>query len=490
MNNIFIEFLKSLKPSELDNFTDFINSPFFNKNKNISKLTSELLKFYPEFENKNLTDEKIYFKISGKKEFNKKIFNNLISEANKISSDFYKLVPFLKNDLSNDFNLLREYNNRKLDSRYHKLKSEIDNKISSEDVNINFFREKLSLAKNQVEFLIYRTEYKNIIENLYSRSDYLIYDFVLKLFYDYQEMITFSNLRNEEFKDSLTYKVIDSLNFEEILKNFDKKNHTDDFEKNYFQMYYFFIKALKNLNDDESYFNFKNLLIKLIDRFNYTEKNANLLRLNNLIVYKINFENKISLVAEELEVYKLMLKFGTYNYGSAKKNFRIITFRNIILVCFEIKDKTFLKHFLDKYTSEVSDEYRDDMYNYGMLYLEFLNGNFNKSLEHINKVNYSHFLFKTDIRTISLMTHYELGNYETAFSLVDSFSKFLERNDEVNDYIFEVNKEFLKYFTDVLKIKTGKDNTDSDFLLNKISQRYSKENLWLAEKIKEIKNGD
>lgn len=492
MNNILIEFLKSLKENELPQFSDFINSPFFNKNKNITKLISELLNFYPEFENKNLTEEKLYTKVTGKKDYNKKIFNNLISEANKISTGFYKLIPYIKNDLTNDFSMLREFNNRKLDSRYLKLRDEIENKISSADININYFRDKLNLSKNEVEFLINRTEYKQIIEKLSSRSNHLIYDFVLKLIYDYQEMITFTNLRNKEFNNSLTYHLIENINFDKIIESFNSSSgeNQNSFDKNYLIMYVFFVKALLNLNDDEPYFKYKSLLLSLIDKFNHVEKNANLLRLNNLIVYKINFENKISLVEEELNVYKLMLEYGTYNYGSAKKNFRIITFRNIILVSFEIKDKNFLEYFLNKYTEEVSEQYREDMYHYGMLFLEFLNQNYESSLEHLNKVNYSHFLFKTDLRSISLMIHYELGNYETAFSLIDSFSKFLERSDEVNDFLVEVNREFIKYFSELIKYKTGDLNIDLGYLESKISDRYSKENIWLSEKISEINNGD
>ncbi len=55
-----IQVLKTLSEEELKQFSDFLRSPFHNKNRSLIKLFDVLKKYHPEYEVEN---EKVYSKV-------------------------------------------------------------------------------------------------------------------------------------------------------------------------------------------------------------------------------------------------------------------------------------------------------------------------------------------------------------------------------------------------------------------------------------------
>ena len=70
--------LKTLNQKEFRKFGEFVQSPYFNKNKHVIALFEAISAYYPEFENRNFTAEKIYLKTFKGVKFDNAKFKNYI----------------------------------------------------------------------------------------------------------------------------------------------------------------------------------------------------------------------------------------------------------------------------------------------------------------------------------------------------------------------------------------------------------------------------
>ncbi len=67
MKHKALSIIRKFSEPELKKFTRYINSPYFNRSTTIVRLYSELIKYYPLFEDTGLTKKNIFFKISPQK---------------------------------------------------------------------------------------------------------------------------------------------------------------------------------------------------------------------------------------------------------------------------------------------------------------------------------------------------------------------------------------------------------------------------------------
>ena len=99
--------LKSFSRDEIKSFDKFISSPFFNNGRNYIPFFTELKKFYPDFDNKNLNAEFIYKKLYPGKNFNKQVMWNYVSQLEKLALEFL-IHNSLKQNRSERFFLISE----------------------------------------------------------------------------------------------------------------------------------------------------------------------------------------------------------------------------------------------------------------------------------------------------------------------------------------------------------------------------------------------
>ncbi|MEM0991673.1 MAG: hypothetical protein AAGI49_01490 [Bacteroidota bacterium] len=77
----FVQILKTFSEAELKAFRLWLRSPWCNSNKNLVTLLASLRKYYPDFDNDELTKELLFKKILPKGKFSDRRMNNLLSEA-------------------------------------------------------------------------------------------------------------------------------------------------------------------------------------------------------------------------------------------------------------------------------------------------------------------------------------------------------------------------------------------------------------------------
>ncbi len=100
-----IEIISTFSKEDLDLFSDFLKSPYFNKIKNAVKLYTEIKRYAPGFDNENIDKEKLWKKIFPGKEYNYGTMKNLIHEFTRLAEKFVTNEIYKKNEIQEFSNL-------------------------------------------------------------------------------------------------------------------------------------------------------------------------------------------------------------------------------------------------------------------------------------------------------------------------------------------------------------------------------------------------
>lgn len=475
-----IEILKTLSSAEIKSFRDFINSPFHNKNKNVIKLFAALKPFYPEFSSPQLTKENIYKKIYPGKTYNDLVLRILISDLLTLIENFLITVNLGKNKNESKKFLIREFTERKL---YNFLKKEVNDALDNGLFDPDQLLDKMFISSRRSQYLMLTDSQKGNDANLTDIGKYLITYFLIKIPSIHYDLSIHKDLYNA----SPDYDFIETL-----IEDFDLDGYIDYLDKNNFEyidiikLYYFLYSAKKDINNDDHYFAFKKHLNKEINKFNESEQYNLFVKLESLAIEKIEMGKK-DFYNELFEIYSLMTKKNILS--DSKTNFiPLELFRNIVFTGTALKKYRWTKNFINNFIERVSPELRENTYNHSLAHLYFQTKEFTKSLEHLNSVKYDLFVYKADVKILAMRNYYELSAFEPAFSMIDSFKKFVHNNKNVSPLFRKRYDSFINHYHKLLK--AGSDSNavkldDIEYDLKNDELVYNRN--WFLEKIDDLR---
>ena len=109
--------------------------------------------------------------------------------------------------------------------------------------------------------------------------------------------------------------------------------------------------------------------------------------------------------------------------------------------------------YLEKFKHKLKPEVRESNYNFSMAILSFYGKQYEQALEFLSIVKYEDYYFKYQLDSLLLKIYYELGNIESAYSLIDSNSHYVANNPNIPDSIRIYFKNFLIYYRKLLTLK-------------------------------------
>ncbi|MDQ3020291.1 MAG: hypothetical protein M3R36_06945 [Bacteroidota bacterium] len=145
-----------------------------------------------------------------------------------------------------------------------------------------------------------------------------------------------------------------------------------------------------------------------------------------------------------------MLANNLYTHSDTEY-FQINLFRNIIYAAVVLKKFNWAENFVKGHLNKLMPDYRDEVYHFAYSMIYFEKREFSKALDEISKVRYDFFVFKFDVRLYTLKIYYEMNSFESAISLIDTFTHFLSNNKsapgklqekffKISEIVTEVNK--------------------------------------------------
>ncbi|HWA05518.1 MAG TPA: hypothetical protein VG961_03145 [Ignavibacteria bacterium] len=471
-----ITLLSTFSRQEIYRFEEFVNSPYFNKNRNVINLCKALLPYWPGFDLAELTEENIFKLIYPNEKFEYFKIKNVISDLYALASEFLKISISQSRHLDGEINLLNALHDRRLDNLYaqreKKIKKQLlDSEIKDED---NYLRQ-------------YQLERVNIAHYKFSGSSY-----------------SFNSIQTE-FDSFLQYSLTGLLRlYSKMLHN---KNHGNiHFDMKMFDNVWQYAKEMDFSNNPSC------LIYKQIISLELSKSETDyrkLLEIKEKYRENIPPEEFYYILQEQNSYAAYRLKLGDENYyierfrafrEMVEKKFMdtgYLIFPNVISVytsaCMA-NEYEWAEEFLKKAQSGISPkEEKLNTINYCKAYLAFRQKDFGKALQLFSKTNFKLYLMKVMVKSYSARIYYEQNLYEQTISAVDTFRHFLKTEQMMAEDQKSAHYEFLRNLAELSRLKlegiNKKTSVDLGILKKQIKQMSANPlgaKNWLIEKASEL----
>jgi len=476
-----VKILVTFSKEEWKEFEKFAASPYFNKGRNYIPFLKFLKKFYPKFDSEKLTRENVYKILYPGRKYKDYVIFSMTSGLYHLAEEF--LIQ--KNDEGNLFkkeiSLLNQLSLRNIDGIHNKRYTEIDNRLHNQKAGQEIFGLFGELKTHNIQHLMKSNYEKYLKENIPTRADYFIFNFIFLLLNEVRDLIVLKNNYNIETEKDLSMQLFNSTDFKKIIVYAD----THYPEKSPL------IKTIVNcyiasITTEDLYFTAKEELMKNYDLF---EKN--LLRQLFLIMEggcatRLKAGNRLY-VKEWHELNRLCVEKKLHIYET--QNFiHPMTAHNMLNIAFWNKEIKWIDLFINEHQNEFPHEFRNYLTTIGHVYLHILRKEYDYALKLLTTIDDSLIAFKIRVRTLQLIMYYELNEYELALNGLDSFKHFVSNNKEK----FSQSEKsgiikFLSIYEQLLKFRFGNIEISVKKLNKRIMEEIPSQSFdWLLEKTAEL----
>ncbi|HEY3251901.1 MAG TPA: hypothetical protein VGK25_12390 [Ignavibacteria bacterium] len=479
-----ISIFRKFDPKEIKEFSEFIRSPFFNKNFNVIRLYEYIKKLYPDFNEEKLEKKYVYKRLFGKGAYNDGFMRTVIFNLGQLAEEYLKYLNFKKTPAKGDVCLLDELSIRKIDKVFLKNYDEVKKQLDCSKYKTDEFYFFKSELDKLLEDFVYITRYKNknledfTVEIFKDVVDHLTHFYLIRILRHYRFLLAKQVFISVDVDFGLVELIID------YLKNKQPSYINDPVIKLHLNE----ILLLKE-SKEEYYNELKKLLIdgqSLLD----VDQRYSLHNILHIYCNKQTYLGNRDFVKERFDLYKIALKQGIYK-GSEDRYFDGILFGNVLLTALKIGEIDWAEGFVENYSNELSPENREGFVNYALSRIKFSKGEFNQSLQILNRIkSFNYIQYKIAIRDLMMLNYYELSLFSQAYSFLDSHRHFLNKNKNYfSGERYEREANFMKFYTRALKLKE-RFNTEEFKELDKDVQKVTGiiERDWLLKKIDDFRN--
>lgn len=470
-----IEAFRTFSQKEMKEFSEFVSSPFFNKNVNVVKLFELIKKNYPDFEPVKIEKEKIFSKLFPGKPFKDSTLRLLMYYLYELVEKFLAYNRFCEDKFRQKDILLEELFSRKLFKDYEKLIDAANEDLDAFNVHDNnYFRNRYLFAEHKLNYLaeIYMGKYEKYLtkDNIQLFSDNITNFYLVSVLKYYAITLNTVYLYNVK---------VDTSVLENILVNF----NIHQFESVpliiiYYRVIMLFIKP----EDEENYHKLKELVIKHENEIGDSIGDL-YINMENYCVRCLRM-GKQEYLDESFTIYELELKKNTYkNHGYMPNSF----FSSMVVTASKLKRFEWLRNFIKDHKDEIHESSREAYYYYGMAYLENEEGNYEKALEYLAKSKPEEVYLKMDLRILQSRIYYGLNWTLPLQSLLDTFKKTVQNNKFMTDMRKTQYHKFIKYTNYLNNIRYKEDKPAALELLYELERdEYFAYKLWIVEEVKKL----
>jgi hypothetical protein len=476
--NRAIDIISTFSTKELKMFEDFLNSPFLNKNRKVIQLFGILKELHPKYD---ISDANLFGRIFGNASYRKSYLRNLFSDLNILVEEFLLSLHVTSKSDKSKF-VIEELINRGLyDLVLKKMK------ILERSAGKHAMKDQEYYAD-----MIFISDTKDLMN-----TDRSLSDRHTSLSIKRKICLSLLNLMESYFQCALEeqrIKISHDFGFLKISISYIRERLNEFKGEPLLMIYYLlwsvyfgdgtvaeFVKARKIFNS-----HFSNL--SNFDRKNIYSSMQTVC-LKRIDVNEESYRKTLS---------DILLELLSRSVTSHKKNLIDLNlYRNVLLSIFKLNDAKRLKKFINEYACLVKQESRNDINTYSEAHISFLEGDFQRSLELCNRVNFNRFFmstnenlyFKNDVRMLTLKALYELSHFEMLLNHTDTYRHFLRNSRVMKDSQKQKSLKCIEYVKTLARLRNSFDHYTLHRLMENLKQEIDlNEKEWLLEKAMELSN--
>lgn len=471
-NSFLVNILKSFSTQEWKDFNRFINSPYFNTNKQLVKFFS-LIERYLKKEDTSKLEKIILFKLiyTGKK-YEDNLMRKLISLANKLTEQFLATERTLRNSLEMKRKFIYELSERNitngLDKHFHLCESLILGKKMTEEIYLEKYLTDCIYSQIKSQGNVMNTSpHKPQIKSL---VNYFSFSYA---------KITVYNLIRE---------ILTGDKFEKPLFNeLDNMNSAGYFDNDMPVKIFLEIARLFTFSEENKFEQFKKVDLIEFEKFlNSEDCTYAYFYISQYLI--IEGMRGVGLPRHSELKWKYYQKYAEHIVRSGVGE---TVFTSIVNGALANRQFEWAESFIGRNIKNLISYDKDSFVNSLLARIKIADKKFNDAIVILSKSSPRKNELKDDLKRYHIIILYELSKFEELYSLINSYKKFLS-NASVNYpglFIFE-SKRFIQAVEMLLKIRFSenrnkKENAELAFakLLNKKIIKQA----WLKEKYEELK---
>lgn len=472
-NNKLIQLLQTFTKKEWRDFSKFVESPYFNTDKQCGQLLDVLKKELSRDSNYMLSRERLerqFQKVVGKgnAQLNAKLSNLTRLAERFLASEKLDNRPLIYKHL-----LLNNLFERGLGNHFERVhKKDIAFQKSPKKVSMEFYRDKLSV---EYDFLEYITEIRGkmyVRENIQEVNDTLDIHYILTKINIFTKILPFKNMYEKEF-DTSSFDVLESLI---QLPRF--ANHP------VLRIYY---TAFQTLRFPSNISHFEKLC-DLLDTQGHLIEAPDLYKLyclcTNYCVEKI-----ISGCDFQYKLYQLYRKIEENNLFLLEEYVEVSLLRNTINIALKVGEYDWTEYIIEKYKNKIIPHFRESIYNYGYAILSFYKKEYNETISYLSNIQTVNSVFDVGTKLILMKTYYEQDKHFSHHTeqVFRSFKAYIKQHRVLSKSRKEACINFANVLNNLYRIKHNEGKVTLDRVRTKIEQYDSiVEKYWLEQKISEL----
>jgi hypothetical protein len=466
-NTKLIKLLRTFSETEIRKFREFVNSPYFNKNKHVVSLAENILKYHPGFENKKLNEENIFKSVYKNESYDYYKLKNIISDLLSLAMMFLRYQPVYFTEFIPEINLIVNLRSRRLLELHEKAVSAGEKKLESGKIKdgIYLYNKFILADEKQISDAIKKPNSNKGLQNVFNSQFELS---LLNLLKQYSLLTHVSIENNIEFDLKMLSEVLEFIRKNERYENITVKA-------------YRFITLLLSDKDVKYYEGLKNIYFNHYESLDIEDLYMVLFYLNGFCAERYNIGSDKKYIYELRDLFKYAFEMdavalGTFHYPDYVHYMKIF----IRAGDFETAEK-----FKHKYFGRITDEQKSNAENHISALTEYKKKNYEQALYYISRVNYPSFIMKLQVKLIHLQLLIETGNFEEARAAIHSFKQFLLRETTISKAYKSVISKFLKLSFELIKIYEFNDKKklgEFKHSAEKLEANHFGIRLWLLEK--------
>lgn len=434
-----IDKLKLLQKDELNDFGRFINSSYYNKNKDAVKLFTYLKDYHPVYASKKLDKDYVINKLFFDwKESSDRKLTYLTSILIELIDKFiaFKEIEYDKHE--NYQLLLKAYKRRQGNKFFDVTVKSFQRDLEISDIrDTNHYFHQYRL--NQEAYMHNATQRIEIgIESLENAVKYLdLFYFSIKLRYSC-EIYSRQLILSEKSELILLDNILKTVECHSLFK-----------DEPLIQIFSTIIH-LYQTREGIVYKKLKKLIFNNIDQFDFIEQRDIITFANNFCITEWN-KGEVEYLNEMFEWYEYGLVRGIY---ITEEKMEYVTFDNIVAIACKLDKFEWTERFIKTHSKYLVEDIEQSVKTMAWCHLEFSRDNFDEVLKLLNPVEFIDSQYKMNADSYILRCYYEVDGYEEVFyNKCESFARRCRRDKIMG----ESRKQLILNFISIIKqIHTGK----------------------------------
>lgn len=469
-----IQLFKAIGKTELREFTQFVKSPFYNRNQRVIALYMYLKKHKKNLDDEKLTKEYIFKRIFPKgEEYEDWKMRELMSDLSKLIEEYFIVKEARCDNINKQMLLIRSFEKRQIDGYFVAYAHHLDKAINKLEVK-NMEHYLIQLRLHHMLYYHPTTSPFNVKESRKLMSGILyntdMFYSLAKLRYGY-EIAAWYRLHGEKIEGFISGEVFEELP-DDVVNN------------NLVLTIYQLSNQLYKYRDDEIYIKMKELILKNIHKFNEEEAYIIFISLINSVSLVISHEKAAK---EVLSLYKLGLK---YNVLMQRGRFSITHFNNIVSLGSSEGEYKWTQNFINEYYKylHTGNERIENIRTLFTAYLNFLRQEYGEVERILYMLEFEDFSYGLRHYTLLIRSLYELQKNEI-FDRCSAFRVYIHRKNRdhfIGKDIHESYSNFIRIVEDLFNLR-GQFRPETQKLRNRI---HTMKNIamksWLLEKLDEL----